>query len=176
MTQSGSHRLRLKLPNGAELEAEGSPEFVAGERREFIALQTGGAAPGPAGVPGLNLPPLPVWEEVAEIRDSDLQLRAKLGGDRGVREACLVLLAAAAALLRTPKPTAAQLARWLRASGYPVARVDRAIQDALSKGDILASGSRRARRYELSAPGRLKAFLLASQLHSLISPQAPPRA
>lgn len=160
----GSHRIRLRLPNGSELEAEGTPEFVAGERREFLALQR--PAPGsPApGVPGAAPP---AWEAIVESRAGLLQLRAKLR-DKTEKDACLVLLAAANALLRVAKPTAAQLARWLRASGYPVSRVDRALREAVEQGEILASGSRRARRYELSAPGRVKAALLAYQLGSLI--------
>ena len=30
-------RLRLKLPDGAEFEAEGTPDFVRSERQEFLA-------------------------------------------------------------------------------------------------------------------------------------------
>ena len=88
---------------------------------------------------------------------------------KGRKDACLVLVAAAEKLLNLPKPTAAQLAKWLRASGYPILRVDRALQDGVQKGEILSSGSRRARRYELTAPGRLKACLLASRMTATIT-------
>ncbi|MFH2202346.1 MAG: hypothetical protein ABIJ96_04485 [Elusimicrobiota bacterium] len=168
MTNSGSHKLRLKLPSGAEMEAEGTPEFIAGERREFtsiLAAKSGGAVAAAGGSAE------PSWDEIIETRGkNDIQLRAKLGGGGGDKEACLVLIAASRALLRTPKPTAAQLAKWLRASGYPIQRVDRAIQASVSRGDILASGSRRARRYELSGPGLAKAFNLALQLARMIRP------
>ncbi len=158
-------RLRLRLPNGAEMEAEGTPEFVAGERREFAALQASRAA---RTEPGEALEP--AWEEIIEAKGSRIQLRAKLGGGAAETDACLVLVAASRAILRTPKPTAAQLTRWLRSSGYPVGRLDRILQAAVTKGEILASGSRRARRYELSGPGLAKAFRLGHQLRQLIQP------
>jgi hypothetical protein len=155
------HKLRLKLPSGAEFEAEGAPGFISGELREFLALQA--QNPQPAASRPHPRPLEPNWADVLEAHGQNIQLRSKLRGGAGEREACLVLLAGANRVLRVAKPTAAQIARWLRASGYPIRRVDRAIQDAIETGDILASGSRRGRRYELSSPGLAKAFNLALQ-------------
>ncbi|MFH1723218.1 MAG: hypothetical protein ABII00_01215 [Elusimicrobiota bacterium] len=172
MPEQHPHKLRLKLANGSELEAEGSAAFIAEERGQFIALQRPGR-PGEASIASAGaLPSQALWETILEVRGPNIQLRAKLGGDKAEKEACLILLAASKIVLRTPKPTAAQLARWLRASGYPILRVDRAIKSALERGEILASGSRRARRYELSGPGLAKAFTLASQLSAFIQPSA----
>lgn len=170
MPGSNPCKLRVRLPNGAELEAEGPPEFIAGERREFVELQASRSAQRGTEGGGGGLEPL--WDDVIEARGHNIQLRAKLGGDGADKDACVVLIAASRSLLRTPKPTAAQLARWLRASGYPVARVDRVLKVALAKGDILASGSRRARRYELSGPGLARAFRLGHQLAALVRPPA----
>ncbi len=162
--EPGRHKIRLRLPDGAEFEAEGSPEFVRGERQEFLSgLRTPPvAAPRPE-APRAGEPDI-AWEAITERKGRDLQLRAKLAGDKSQKDACLVLLAASHKLLNLPKPTAAQLAKWLRGSGYPVLRMDRALQDGIERGELLSSGSRRARRYELTAPGRLKAWLLAEQL------------
>jgi len=166
------HRLRLKLPSGAEIEAEGSEEFVRRERAEFLdRLQAVPAAPSkPQNVPS-DLPNIQ-WDAATEIRGRNIQLRTKLRGDKTEKDACLVLMAASHKLLSQPKPTAAQLAKWLRTSGYPIQRMDRALQDAVEQGEILSSGSRRARRYELTAPGRLKAHILANQLTATITGQA----
>lgn len=165
------HRIRLRLPSGAEIEAEGSADFVAGERREFMAAQSGGTgssslqlALGPGGAEQA----LVDWDAILEARGNTLQLRTKLRGEKTEKDATLLLLAAAQALLRIQKPTSTQMARWLRASGYPIARVDRVIQEGLEKGEILASGSRRARRYELSGPGKVKAILLAANLTEFV--------
>ncbi|OGR84450.1 MAG: hypothetical protein A3J74_09495 [Elusimicrobia bacterium RIFCSPHIGHO2_02_FULL_57_9] len=169
MADKLSHRIRLKLPGGAEFEAEGSPEFVDRERKEFLGSlrQVPAIMPEAAQAP-LGQPHI-AWDSVTEIKDKNIQLRAKLGGGRSEKDACLVLLAASQRLLNQPKPTATQLAKWLRNSGYPILRMDRSLQDAVTQGELLSSGSRRARRYELTAPGRLKAYILANQLTAAIT-------
>lgn len=156
-----THRVRLKLPSGAELEAEGDPEFVRQERAEFMLRQTpAGPAAGaaaPRGEPRID------WSAVVEARSGGLTLRGKIigGGEEG---ACLVLLMASERLLNLPKPTATLLAKWLRASGYPLERMDRTLRNAINQGELLSSGSRRSRRYELTAAGKIKALLLAETL------------
>jgi hypothetical protein len=167
-------KLRLKLPDGAEFEAEGSLEFIRSERQEFIAglkPQPFGTTPlAPKGPGRAGQEPEMAWETMIERKGHhDIHLRAKLPGDRPLKDACLVLLAASQKLLHQPKPTAAKLAKWLRVSGYPVQRMDRALQEAIAQGELLSSGSRRARRYELTGPGRIKAFLLAHQLAAAIN-------
>lgn len=170
MAAETSHRLRLRLPDGAEFEAEGSAEFVSAERLEFLGGR--GAKPAGAAAGDLAGGPEPAWERIIEAKGPVLQLRTKLPGEGAEREACLILLAAARGILRLTKPTSAQLARWLRASGYPIGRVDRVIADAVSQGEILASGTRRARRYELSGPGLAKGWRLAHKLAVHIQPAA----
>lgn len=172
----GHGRIRIRLPNGSELEAAGTQEFVRAERTEFMASQGGiaGASASPAERGGAAHPqarsmPRPDWDRIIEAKESGaIQLRAKLKDDGTGKDACLVILFAAGQLLNLSKPTAFQLARWLRASGYPVRRVDRAISSGMDKGELLASGSRRARRYELTGPGRARAYVLAQQQSSLL--------
>jgi hypothetical protein len=173
------HRIKIRLPDGSELEAEGSPDFVERqrtdflERRSLLATQTSEAAARTAAydLSHAQAPAAPriSWETIAETHGRTLQLRSKITGKGQEKDACLALLACSEKLLGLAKPTAALLAKWLRASGYPIQRVDRLVQEAISQGEIIASGSRRARRYELTAPGRLKAFLLAEQLTRLIA-------
>jgi hypothetical protein len=164
-------KLRLRWPSGAEFEAEGPAELVSREGRDFAqALQGAGQAASlptdgsaPAARRALGEPRI-AWDEILELKGRALQLRSKLGAGKTEHDACLVLMAAAQKKLQEAKPTATMLAKWLRRSGYPVGRMDRALQDAVAQGEILASGSRRARRYELTASGRLKALLLAEAL------------
>lgn len=166
-----AHRVRLKLPNGAELEAEGDAEFVRQERADFILRQTPVAAAG-AQEPGRE--PRVDWNAVVEARAGGLTLRGKIpGGDKGGKDACLALIMASERLLSQPKPTATMLAKWLRTSGYPVGRMDRTLQDAISQGELLSSGSRRSRRYELTATGKIKALLLSEQLTAVVLGRRP---
>lgn len=171
MATADQHRIRLKLPDGSELEAEGSAEFVKGEREEFLSRNTTTAGSVSQGLGAGPSEPAIAWETITERKGRNLQLRAKLAGPKTEKDACLVLLAASQKLLNDPKPTASQLAKWLRASGYPIQRMDRALQEALTGGELLSSGSRRARRYELTAPGRLQALILAERLSIAIHGQ-----
>ena len=164
MSSGTPHRVRLRLPNGAELEAEGEAEFVRQERAEFLLRQTEipSAPTAASGVPGKE--PRVDWSAVVETKSGGLTLRGKImGADKTGKDACLVLLMASDRLLSQPKPTAAMLGKWLRASGYPVGRMDRVLQDAVSQGELLSTGSRRSRRYELTSSGKIKALLLSEQ-------------
>jgi hypothetical protein len=174
-------RLRLKLPDGSELEAEGTESFVERQRDDFLARRPGMpaavAAPpsapeliAPISGPPMGLPAEPrvAWDAITEQRGAVLTLRAKLPAPASERDACLVLLACSHRILNNPKPTATQLAKWLRSSGYPVGRMDRALEGAVTAGQILSSGSRRSRRYELTPSGRLKALILADRLTAAI--------
>lgn len=172
-------RLRLRWPSGAEFEAEGPPDFIAQHSGQFTAslpqATAASPAPGPERPrllgPGVPAEPALAWDEICDYKGNILQLRAKLAAGKTERDACLVLLACARHRLQEPKPAATQLAKWLRRSGYPVGRMDRALQDAVAQGEILASGSRRSRRYELTAPGKLKALLLAEELSRAVTAQ-----
>ncbi len=165
------HRVRLKLPNGAELEAEGDAEFVRQERAEFLIRQTPAPAAHPE-TPGRE--PRVDWNAVVEAKGGGLTLRGKLAGaDKAGKDACLVLLLASERLLSQPKPTAAMLGKWLRVSGYPVGRMDRTLQDAIAQGELLSSGSRRSRRYELTASGKIRALLLSEQLTAAVLGRRP---
>ncbi|MBI5631114.1 MAG: hypothetical protein HY921_09545 [Elusimicrobia bacterium] len=171
MPEDKPHRIKIKWPNGAEFEAEGTPEFIYRERREFTSLwnRPGSVETSLYGPQNALGHPNIAWDVLTEAKGRNIQLRAKLSQDKSEKDACLVLLAASQKLLNQPKPTATQLAKWLRASGYPILRMDRALQEGVAKGEILSSGSRRARRYELTAPGRLKAYILANQLTAAIT-------
>ncbi|MBI5595208.1 MAG: hypothetical protein HY928_03865 [Elusimicrobia bacterium] len=170
MPAEPNHRLRLRLPDGAEFEAEGTPDFISGERHHFIDSLRPPPTGTAAGAP--ETPQEPAWDIVIETKGPVIQLRSKLEGPGAERDACLILLAAARSLLRQSKPTASQIARWLRASGYPITRVDRTINLAVTQGEILASGTRRARCYELSGPGLAKGWRLAQRLSAHIQPAA----
>jgi len=167
-------KLRLRLASGSEMEVEGTPEFIRTERDYFLSAQTEPVnAKSPKMESQAPIQPHPdiigqIWDKAVEDDGNELVLRGKLKASHDGNEACLVLLGASETLLKLRKPTAFQVAKWLRNSGYPVERIDRILQESIQKGEILASGSRRARRYELTLTGKSKAFLLAQELASLI--------
>jgi hypothetical protein len=151
-------RLKLRLPSGLELEAEGAQDFVSAQIQELLRLtEPAEKASEPRAEP----------EPLARILDqdgSDLELRALPAGRGDPQDACLALILGAETRLGQPKPTAAQLAKWLRKSGFKIKRMDRILSEALRAGRILASGTRRSRRYELSTKGRIQALLACERL------------
>ncbi len=170
-------KLRLRFPNGLEFEALGPEEFIKEQLQAFLnqkadIQESQKPAPlhytRPAAAPENDLASIE-WGKIAEISGENLLLRSKLETLGQEAEACLVLIAASKNLANNPRPSALQLARWLRKSGYPIVRIDRTLQNVSRNGDILASGSRRGRKYELSPTGKLKAFLIAEKLTQRIT-------
>jgi hypothetical protein len=153
-------RVRLKLPSGLEVEAEGQPEFVRAQVNDLLRF----AEPA-AKAAGPQLPPEPeALEKILDQTGAELALRALPPGTGDPQDACLALILGSEKRLGQPKPTAAQLAKWLRKSGFSILRMDRSLKRAVINGHILASGSRRSRRYELSQKGRIQALLAAERL------------
>lgn len=177
-------RLRLRLPNGAEFEAKGPAEFVKEQLGDFLERQNAfrareeaekpnrareGATPSAPQADTIRIK----WSSIIETQGQDIFLRAKLGNDKNEGDACLILIAASHQMLQNSRPAALKLAKWLRKSGYPTPRIDRILQKSADRGETLASGSRRSRRYELTPHGKTKALLLAETLTKTIlgSPQ-----
>ena len=167
MQETGRSRIRIRLPSGAEIETEGTEEFARQEAQRLLAhLESPAISRSASSDPAQAL-----WAEIVDTHQKGLLLRSR-PSPQAAADACLLLLGAAKTLLSQSKPTATQLARWLRLSGCPVKRVDRVLNGEVQKGDILASGARRSRRYELSAAGFKHANLLASQLaHDRLDPE-----
>jgi hypothetical protein len=159
MAEDDKSRLKLRLPSGLEVEAEGRPDFVRVQIQELLRY----AAP-PEAKDTRSAPEPEALERILEQTGAELAIRALPPGAADPQEACLVLLLASERRLGLAKPTAAQLAKWLRRSGFSVKRMDRSLSRALRAGQILASGSRRSRRYELSAKGRIQSLLAAERL------------
>jgi hypothetical protein len=161
-------RVRLKLPSGLEVEAEGQPEFVRAQVNDLLRY----AEPPPAKIAGPQLPLEPeALEKILDQEGAELSLRALPPGAGDPQDACLALILGSEKRLGQPKPTAAQLAKWLRKSGFSILRMDRSLKRAVINGHILASGSRRSRRYELSQKGRIQALLAAERLARVIGKQ-----
>ncbi len=171
-------KLRLRFPNGFEFEALGSEDFIKEQLKAFLNQESGPErlskpqkeSPEDARAENQNSPIIVEWGKIAEISGENLLLRSKIEPFGQETEACLILIAASKNLTNNPKPSALQLARWLRKSGYPIPRIDRVLQNAVQNGEILISGSRRGRKYELSPAGKVKALLIAEKLTRRITP------
>lgn len=167
MAESPPCRIRLRLPSGAELETEGAADFVRRESERLLGII--GHSPAAAALAAAPASPESLWKEVAEPQSGGLALKAK-PASASLEEVCILLLGAAKTLVGQDKPTATQLARWLRQSGCPFKRLDRVLAEPVRKAEVLAYGFKRSRRYELTPAGQSKASLLAIRAAQALQP------
>jgi hypothetical protein len=172
---TNSQKIRFKLPNGEEFEAEGSLEFIESQRNYFFALlasqrrapQTvqnpAPAQPQPPQKEPRNAPLKPhLWEDLLRQEDDLLVLRKKhkLTAVQGA----FVILAGAKMLLGKDTYNALQLSRSLKLSGFETGRLDRLLKGEVSIGRLEAGGAKRSRCYKLTPQGMAHASVLAEKL------------
>ena len=166
-------KVRFKLPNGEEFEAEGTPEFIETQRAYFLKL-VGKLPTGQDGTinPYSTVAANPVhyipqtqrlWETLFKEDGDTLVLRRK--AKLPIAQAALLLVAGAQVLLKKPAYSALELARSLKACHIHLeGRLDRLLATELQTGHLVAQGAKRSRTYQTSPEGFTKAFVLAEKL------------
>ena len=170
--ENNTLKIRLRLPNGEEFEAQGPREFIERERNNFLAL-VGLAKPAVA-VPVPAVTPTPVscvtaphtelylWEKLLKEDGDTLFLRRK--AKLTAQEVAALLLAGARVLLQKPAYPALELARSLKACGIAGGRLDRLLAGEIQAGRLVGEGTKRSRTYKLTDEGFARAFVLAEKL------------
>ena len=165
-------KIRFRLPNGEEFEAQGPREFIERERNHFLALigQTKPANPAPV-LPVVSGPAIPanaphtelyLWEKLLKEDGDTLILRRKT--KLSAPEVALLLLAGARVLLKKPAYLALELAHSLKACGIEGGRLDRLLAGEIQAGRIAGEGTKRSRTYRLTEEGFARSFVLAETL------------
>ncbi len=167
-------KIRLRLPNGEEFEAQGPREFIERERNYFLAL-IGHAAPSATPIVSARAPiqtltspahsshtEMYLWEKLLKEDGNILILRHK--AKLLPQEVAALLLAGARVLLKKPAYPALELARSLIACGINEGRLDRLLASEIQAGRIVGEGNKRGRTYKLTNEGFARAFVLAEKL------------
>ncbi len=169
-------KIRFRLPNGEEFEAQGPREFIERERNYFLTL-IGAAKAAPPATPAMahqapqlavvtpvNTPhtELYLWEKLLKEDGNLLTLRRKT--KLSAQEVALILLAGARVLLKKPAYPALDLAHSLKACGIDAGRLDRLLAGEIQAGRMVGEGTKRSRTYQLTNEGFAKAFALAENL------------
>ena len=163
-------KIRFRLPNGEEFEAEGSQQFIESQRNYFLTLIGKNAEPlltsrstvVSAGTPQSSHNELHLWEHLLKEDGETLILRHK--SKLPDTQLALLLVAGARVLLNKEAYSALELAKSLKASGITGGRLDRMLAAELQAGRLIAQGSKRGRTYQLSDEGFARAFVLAEKL------------
>ena len=165
-------KIRFRLPNGEEFEAEGPQDFIETQRNYFLTLIGRAAIRPPLQQsnspisPTLPTPPPPTeiyhWERLFTEEEHTLTLRPKT--KLPPQDIALLVLAAARVLLNRPAYSALELAHSLKTCGVAGNRLDRLLAGEIQAGRILAQGAKRSRSYQLTDEGFARAFVLSEKL------------
>lgn len=160
-------KMRFRLPNGEEFEAEGPREFIESQRNYFLTLI--GQVPLGQAQSHISSPTASkehtekyLWERLLREDGEILILRRK--AKLSIPEIASLLIAGARILLEREEYSALELAKSLKASGIVGGRLDRALSPEIQSGRLVAQGSKRGRTYRLSEEGFTRAFVLAEKL------------
>lgn len=169
-------KIRFRLPNGEEFEAQGPREFIERERNYFLALIGAANASAPAVSGTVKILPISapstsantphtelyLWEKLLKEEGDTLTLRRKT--KLSAQEVALVLLAGARVLLQKSAYPALDLAHSLKSCGVDGGRLDRLLAGEIQAGRMVGEGVKRSRTYKLTNEGFAKAFSLAENL------------
>ncbi len=161
-------RLRIKFGDH-EFEAEGSTESVERQLEIFKRLVVPGAALK-AGIEttqesAADQAPLSL-EKIMDVQGRTVSLRAAAK----VEDALLLLLLGQRQFRQHHILSGAEVMHSLRQSGLEVQRADIALKRLAVKGNVIAIGRYRARRYQLSKSGLDGAEQIARRLISQAAP------
>ena len=162
-------KMRFRLPNGEEFEAEGTREFIESQRNYFLRMIGHTETNNPQTNSFSNTLPEQqhhteqyLWERIFKEDGDTLILRNKT--KLVTVDIAMLLLAGARILLKKGEYSALELAKSLKASGIEGGRLDRLLAPAIQAEYLSAQGSKRSRTYKLSDSGFAKAYILLEKL------------
>ncbi|MCX5783867.1 MAG: hypothetical protein NTW04_05465 [Elusimicrobia bacterium] len=147
-------RLKIKFASGEEFEAEGNAQFVTSEKNRFFER----IHPSQEPAPKINSA---VWKNISTVSNGVIYLKTKRQGF-GAGAAALMIIAAAKAG-GAENLSALNLAKSLKKSGYQPQRIDRVLSSEVKNGDIIHTGAKRSRAYQITPKGMAKAFSMADK-------------
>lgn len=185
MTTENNLKIRFRLPNGEEFEAEGSQSFIEQQRNYFLTLigKKGNLsvlpeAPIVAGQPFIadtvhtpittqkqsdELSPIRLWERILREEGNVVAFRKR--HKLSLQEAVLLILAGARVLLHKQSCSALEVSRALKLSNISInGRLDRLLAGEIQQGYLSSEGAKRSRVYSLTDRGVARAFVLAEKL------------
>lgn len=155
-------KIRIKLPFGAEFEAEGSETFVTSQKEEFLKSVSGSRNGEPH------------KEKESENRDSiwpliigfkkEIPYIIRKVSTLEPHEAALIIMAGQRAIKGQEEISAINLSKGLKLSGLKSKRIDREINAYIKENKISAFGFKRSRSYKINPKGIQDAYLKALEI------------
>lgn len=186
MTTENNLKIRFRLLNGEEFEAEGSQSFIEQQRNYFLNLigkdnslsipQTATLnnplqqtiapvvrIPITSSQPDASLSPVRLWERILREEGNVVVFRKR--HKLSLQESVILILAGARVLLHKQSCSALEISRALKLSGINLnGRLDRMLAGEIQQGHLSSEGVKRSRTYTLTDSGVARAFVLAEKL------------
>ncbi len=158
-------KLKIKLPPGAEFEAEGSEDFILKEKEAFLKIVNGETWQNGAQQPLKTKEEdhSQIWQLIVAI-DKDIPYIIKKNAALKPYEAALILMAGQRALKAVEEISAINLSKGLKLSGLKTDRIDRELASLIKENKISAFGYKRSRSYKINAKGIQDAYLKALEI------------
>lgn len=158
-------RIKLRYPDGIELEIEGPKEFVIEQKKELIYEIR------PEINKKLTEKPKKLEDSLGKIMDFKqnipyIKLRLT---DLDTKMAILIILTAFKKTQNINSVTAITLSKALRLSGYQPKRIDREIAPLIKDKTIIARGTKRTREYAITEKGLTKSAVKIFNIDQNIS-------
>ncbi|HYR86393.1 MAG TPA: hypothetical protein VE422_20065 [Terriglobia bacterium] len=161
-------RIKLEIAD-RKFEAEGPVEIVQEQANAFMKLIMGGSAETLA-AEAARAAQEPMLDKIMRAGGRIVWLTVP---SRSPAEALLVLLLGQRRIRNNDLVSGIDLIRGLRSSGHRLARADYLLNSHARKELIAVHGKHRARRYELTESGALRAQEIARQLLASLPTPGP---
>lgn len=149
-------RIRIRFPDGFELEIEGNEEFVRAQQYELLSIRSAKNIERKTTTEIKDRDISDTLSRIIDYRDNIPFIKLKIP-ELDPKMAMLIIILAYEKLLDIKNVPALNIARSMRLSGYQPKRIDLLAVSLINDGSLLATGTKRTRHYTLTEKGKAKA-------------------
>lgn len=152
-----NYKLRIRYPDGSEIELEGTKEFIDEEKTKILEI---------LGKKEPEITEKTFKDTILNIIDfkSDIAYIKTRNPDVDVQSAALILMLSYCTIQEREKVSAIKLSKSLKLSGYNPKRLDRTLISMIKEKTLISYGTKRNREYLLTEKGRTKAIIKLKNL------------
>lgn len=150
--KTNNTRIRIRYPNGFEIEIEGNEAFVIKEKERIIKEIKEASTQEKSTQKDIK----ESISKIIDYRQNIPYIKLKIP-DLDEKMAILIILTTYLKVLGIDKVNALNLSKALRLSGYILKRIDQKTKHLIKDGSINAFGTKRNRTYSLTSKGIAKA-------------------
>jgi hypothetical protein len=148
MNDNNNCRIKIKYPNGFEIEIEGSKDFVLKQKNELLSEASLSKEENLEKI----LTRKKSIEKLIDIQNNIPYIKIRVP-DLDIQLATLILLTAYKDLYNEDSVSAITLSKSLKLSGYIPKRIDRALTGLIKEKKIISIGTKRKRIYKITDKG-----------------------